>query len=90
MKTKYKDRPELSVGDIVMATAGRDGGKYFLVVEAMGEYVRIADGRLRKMSKPKLKKNMHLAKLGRAQSIEFLDSPGGTADAEIRKILKEV
>lgn len=48
MKTKYKDRPELSVGDIVMATAGRDGGKYFLVVEAMGEYVRIADGRLRK------------------------------------------
>ena len=59
MKTKYKDRPELSVGDIVMATAGRDGGKYFLVVEAMGEYVRIADGRLRKMSKLR----MHFIKI---------------------------
>ena len=82
-------RPALSVGDIVEATAGRGSGRKFLVVETVdGEYVRISDGDTRKLSRAKLKKNLHLRPIGRAVDTEFLTATGGTADSEIRKLLK--
>ena len=81
-------RPALSVGDIVEATAGRGSGRKFLVVETVdGEYVRISDGDTRKLSRAKLKKNLHLRKLAHIENTDFLTAPGGTADSEIRKIL---
>ena len=53
-------------------------------------YVYISDGKTRKINNAKLKKNKHLVKLGNINDLDFLDAPGGTADAEIRKILMEV
>lgn len=53
-------------------------------------YVHISDGKTRKINNAKLKKNKHLVKLGNVDDLGFLNAPGGTADAEIRKILKEV
>ncbi|OPJ60650.1 KOW domain-containing RNA-binding protein [Clostridium oryzae] len=49
------------IGRIVISKAGRDKGKYFIVVGAVDEYyVLIADGKLRPGSKPKKKKLRHL------------------------------
>ncbi len=88
---RNNNRPTLSVGDIVEATAGRGRGRKFLVVKIVDkEYVYISDGDTRKISNAKLKKNLHLRKAGAADSIDFLSIPGGAADSEIRKILREV
>ena len=82
-------RPALRVGDVVESKAGRGSGRIFLVVEKVdGEYVRISDGDTRKISRAKLKKNLHLNLLGRVGDTAFLTAPGGAADSEIRNIIK--
>lgn len=52
---------DLRVGQIVKSKAGRDKGRIFIITEIVDDiYVRICDGELRKVSKPKLKKIKHL------------------------------
>lgn len=51
----------LSVGDIALSKAGHDAGKRFVVLKIVdAQYVLIADGRTRKVAKPKRKKMRHL------------------------------
>ncbi len=51
----------LSVGQVVRATSGREQGRLFFVVKVIdSKYVLIADGKKRKLGKPKLKKVKHL------------------------------
>lgn len=53
-----------SIGQVVRSRAGRDQQQLFIVVGIVDhEYVLIADGRLRKVQKPKKKKVKHLTKL---------------------------
>lgn len=63
-----------SLGDLVLSKAGRDGGEIFLVVDVDGGFVKIVDGKIRKVSNPKKKKIKHLEK--------FLD--GGSVDLAIK------
>ena len=51
---------KLLKGSVVIAEAGRDGGKYFAVVEADEKYCLIADGKSRKLSSPKRKNIKHI------------------------------
>lgn len=85
MGRDLRERPELIVGDIVISTSGRGGGRYYIVIDVVDhEYVKISDGANRKIDKPKLKKNLHLIKIGEVEEkISF-------TDASIIKILKEV
>lgn len=49
------------LGKIVYSKAGRDKGKYFIIIGIINEiYVNISDGDLRKVEKPKKKKLKHL------------------------------
>ena len=58
---------KFSVGDIVVALAGRDSGKTFVVVGILdGSYVYIADGKSRKADFPKKKKIRHIELAGKA------------------------
>ena len=50
----------VKVGDLVLSKAGRDKGKYFLVVAVSGAIATIVDGRTRKVSNPKKKNIKHL------------------------------
>lgn len=52
-------------GQIVRSAAGRDAGRFFMVVSLEGAYVFIADGSLRRLEKPKKKKLRHLARTNR-------------------------
>ena len=85
---------KLKVGSICRALAGRDKGKYFVVSEVLeGEYVHLADGRNRKLAKPKRKKRRHLRPCG-AVSVELGQAlqQGEALDARVREalaILKE-
>lgn len=51
----------LSVGQVVRATSGKEQGRLFFIIKLVDhEYVLIADGKKRKLGKPKLKKVKHL------------------------------
>ena len=51
----------MELGQIVYSKAGRDSGKYFAVVELVGEdRVKIADGNTRHIKAAKLKNVKHL------------------------------
>lgn len=47
-------------GSVVQSLAGRDGGRLFIVLEIRENYALIADGKFRRLEKPKLKKLKHL------------------------------
>lgn len=49
------------VGSIAVSLAGRDKGRTFIIVGVLDEmYVLVADGRKRKIEKPKKKKIKHI------------------------------
>jgi large subunit ribosomal protein L14e len=49
------------LGQLVYSKAGRDKRRPFVVVEILNkEYVKVVDGDLRKVDRPKKKKNKHL------------------------------
>ena len=55
----------MKLGQVVLSVAGRDAGKYFVVVEIVDEnHVKIADGDLRRIKTAKLKKIKHIKTSG--------------------------
>ena len=46
--------------DVVLSLAGRDQGSYFFVLDTEEGFVWLADGKARKVEKPKRKKLRHL------------------------------
>ena len=55
------ERPLPDVGMVVMSRAGRDAGRYFVVLQKLDEnYVWIVDGDIHKIDHPKKKKIKHL------------------------------
>jgi len=51
----------LSVGQVVRATSGKEQGRLFFIIKLVDhKHVLIADGKKRKLGKPKLKKVKHL------------------------------
>lgn len=83
----------IALGQLVHSRAGRDKNRYFIIVGLVDEnYVLIADGDLRKISKPKKKKIKHLVFHDRfAEEIRsaLLENKRIT-DADIRKSLQSM
>ena len=59
---------DISKSDVVISTAGRDKDLLFYVVETEENFVRIADGKHRKIENPKRKKLKHVRKVTRTES----------------------
>lgn len=84
------EQAPIELGTICYSKSGRDKGRYYAVVGIIDDqYVLIADGMLRKLSKPKKKKLKHL----RMKPI-ILDTIGGKLkegkkvfDAELKSAL---
>lgn len=72
-------------GSLVYSRAGRDKGNLFLVLRVEKDYAYLADGELRKVSKPKKKKLMHLNKTNTVLSANF----DNLSNSDIRKMLAE-
>ena len=47
---------DIAKSDLVLATAGREKGRLFFVVDVQNEYLLLADGRSRRLEAPKRKK----------------------------------
>jgi len=88
--TPYSLLPDpLRIADIVISINGRDTGKRFIVVGTDGEYSQIADGKGRRLEKPKRKKNKHLEFKEKADSLlaEKLQKGEKVTNNEIRRFL---
>jgi large subunit ribosomal protein L14e len=84
---------DISIGQIVTSTAGRDKGDKFVVLCIIDDqYVYISDGDIRKLEKPKKKKLKHLKKLNYvAEDIKGkLEAKEKLSNSEIRKLLKSI
>ena len=82
---------EKSIGRVVRSRAGRDKGRYALIVSIVDEeYVLVADGELRKFHAPKKKKLKHLfLRPETAEAIaKQLEAGKPVLDADIRKAMK--
>ena len=62
------DLPDLTIADVVISNAGRDAGKLFYVLEADAEFLILANGKDRRIEKPKRKKRKHTNKVLRSET----------------------
>ena len=53
---------EFKIGQIVYSTQGRDKGDYYIVLTASSKSLFVADGKYKKINKPKKKNITHLQK----------------------------
>lgn len=83
---------EISISDIVLSVAGRDQGKLFYVIGTDGVFVLIADGKQRRLERPKRKKLKHVRKVLRAETriAEKLLSGEKVLNSELRRDLAAI
>lgn len=79
------------IGQLCRSRAGRDYGRYFIVVGLSGEkdYVLIADGRLRHLDRPKKKKlrHLHMTPIVLDEAAQRLEGRGTLSDGELHNML---
>ena len=75
---------KLMKGSVVRAEAGRDSGGFFAVVGTDEKYCFIADGRSRKLDKPKRKNIKHI------RITDSMIDLNDITDKRLRKLLREL
>jgi large subunit ribosomal protein L14e len=86
-----EQRMDFQPGDSVLSRAGRDKGRVFVVLAVREpDYITIADGDLRKVENPKLKKVKHVRHTGiRITAIaEKIKAGERITNSDIRKALE--
>ena len=61
-------KPDITISDVVISTAGRDHGEWFYVVSEDPIYLFLANGKDRTLDKPKRKKRKHVQKVLRSET----------------------
>ncbi|MGB9812685.1 MAG: RNA-binding protein [Thermovenabulum sp.] len=85
--------PEVELGQLVISKAGRDKGRFMLIVKIIdSQYVLVADGELRRIEKPKKKKIKHLQLTNKKDGFiyEKLINNRKVYNEEIRRALEEL
>ncbi len=72
----------MRAGDIVRSCAGKDKGKAFLVLAVQDGYVELANGRRRKVQRPKRKSIKHV------QLLSESSLPQPISNQRIKKLLQ--
>lgn len=60
----------IEVNGIVKSMAGRDAGRFFVVLRVQGDFAWLADGKMRPLERPKKKRLKHLQRTNRAVQAE--------------------
>lgn len=74
---------DIKVGSVVKALAGREKNRWFVAVAVDGGFIDIADGRERKLDKPKRKNIKHISP---ANAVIGMD---GLTNKKLRKLICE-
>ena len=80
---------DFNISDVVKATAGRDTGHWFYVINEDPAYVYLANGKDRFLDKPKRKKRKHVQKVLRSETrvADKLRSGDKVLNSELRRDL---
>lgn len=80
---------EVDKSSLVVSKAGRDQGQLFYVVDTDEQYVYLADGKSRRLEKPKRKKRKHIEQIPRTESriAEKIRNGEKVLNSELRKEL---
>ena len=80
---------EIDKSSLVVSKAGRDQGQLFYVIDADEQYVYLADGKSRRLEKPKRKKRKHIEQVPRTESriAEKIRNGEKVLNSELRKEL---
>lgn len=76
---------EIERGSLVYSIKGRDKGNLFLVLKRDGDFVYLADGKLRRCENPKKKKLKHVNKTNTLSDLDFEN----ISNSDIRKSLSK-
>ncbi|AGK99964.1 KOW domain-containing RNA-binding protein [Desulfoscipio gibsoniae] len=80
-------------GQLVQPRAGRDSGKYYLVIKVLDDhYVLAADGTVRRLENPKKKNIKHLTLHTRiaGEIVDKLKSGDSISNADIRRAIERL
>ena len=82
-------KPDINISDVVVATAGRDAGNWFYVINEDPVYLYLANGKDRTLDKPKRKKRKHVQKVLRSETrvAEKIRSGNKVLNSELRRDL---
>ena len=82
---------EYQIGQVVYSKSGHDKGDVQMVVGIEGEFLLLADGKRRKLEKPKRKKKMHVQPTFYVENdvAAKLQTGAYLLDADIKKALKK-
>ncbi len=83
---------ELDKSSLVVSKAGRDQGQLFYVIDTDEQFVYLADGKSRKLEKPKRKKRKHVEQGPRTESriAEKIRNGEKVLNSELRKELANI
>ena len=70
-------------GMLAKSLAGHDKGNVYIIVETDAQYIYLADGKIRTLSRPKRKKRKHLQLIPTQYNMSNAD------DVALKKILKD-
>ena len=73
------------IGMLAVSKAGHDRGTTYVIIGEEGEYVYLADGRIRGVDKPKKKNKKHIQII---KKIQMEKSEDGFVDLEIKRTIK--
>lgn len=82
-----------AIGTLCLSKAGHDAGRYYIVTaydDADPNYVYIADGRSRRLKKPKRKKrrHLHMTPIVLDEAARKLESGRELSDGELYNMIK--
>lgn len=82
---------EYQIGQVVYSKSGHDKGDVQMIIRVEGEYLLLADGKRRKLEKPKRKKKMHVQPTFYVEEdvAAKLQTGAYLLDADIKKALKK-
>jgi len=82
-------KPDISISDVVVSTAGRDSGEWFYVIAEDSIFLYLANGKDRSLEKPKRKKRKHVQKVLRSETrvADKLRTGGKVLNGELRRDL---
>ena len=83
---------EVDKSSLIVSKAGRDKGQLFYVIDADEQYVYLADGKSRRLEKPKRKKRKHVEQVPRTESriAEKIRNGEKVLNSELRKELASI
>jgi len=82
----------IEIADVVVPLNGRDAGKSFVVIGKQDDYSLLADGKCRRVEKPKRKKSKHVRRENGISGpiAEKLLEGEKVTNSEIRRVLTDV